>query len=405
MPVISLKSLLEPDAAPSPAPRIGIVIAHLGSGGAEKAAVVLANGLTDRGYFVDLLTWQAAGFHLKDMSAKVARIDLSAGRRPNSLQVIASLMRYMRQQRPAIIFPHLEKPSLLVIAGGLLTGYRKIVPCIQIDLFAYAAIHPNLRHRLRRWLLICFVAVLYRSTPRVVAVSEGVAQTARRLLSPLGPSVQVIYNGLDYRGLAFKAHQQVEEVWLLQKTVPVIVTCGRLTQQKAQDTLLRAFAELRRVMPVRLVILGEGEEHEALLALARQLGVAADVLLPGTVAEPIAWFAKSDLFVLPSRCEGQALVLIEALLAGVPIVSTDCPSGPREVLAHGRFGTLVPVDDIAALTEAMSHVLKSAPDIDKGALTQHLEKFTAERMVDGYLAAGSACCHESFKGAGQPQVR
>jgi glycosyltransferase involved in cell wall biosynthesis len=274
-----------------------------------------------------LLTWQATGFFLKDMSPNVARIDLSVGQRPSTVRVIRSLMRYMWQQRPAIIFPHLEKPSLLVIAGGLLTGYRKIVPSIQIDLIAYAAIHHNLRHRLRRWLLIGLVAVLYRSTPRVVAVSEGVAQTARRLLSPFGPSVQVIYNGLDYRGLVSKAQQQVEEAWLLQKTVPVIVTCGRLTQQKAQDTLLRAFAELRRAMPVRLVILGEGEEHEALLALASQLGVSADVLLPGTVAEPIAWFAKSDLFVLPSRCEGQALVLIEALLAGVPIVSTDCPPG------------------------------------------------------------------------------
>ena len=98
-------------------------------------------------------------------------------------------------------------------------------------------------------------------------------------------------------------------------------------------------------------------------------------------------------------------MLIEALLAGVPIVSTDCPSGPREVLAHGRFGTLVPVDDVAALTEAMSFVLKSAPDIDKGALTQHLEKFTADRMVDGYLAAGNVCGQESFKAAGQPRVR
>ena len=156
MPAISLKSLSEQDAAASPAPRIGIVIAHLGSGGAEKAAVVLANGLADRGYFVDLLTWQAAAFHLKDMSPKVTRIDLSAGRRPNTTQVIASLVRYLLQKQPAIIFPHLEKPSLLVIAGGLLTGYRKIVPCIQIDLIAYAAIYHNRRHRLRRWLLICY---------------------------------------------------------------------------------------------------------------------------------------------------------------------------------------------------------------------------------------------------------
>jgi hypothetical protein len=126
MPAISLKSLSEPAAAVPPAPRIGIVIAHLGSGGAEKATVVLANGLADRGYCVDLLTWHAGGFYLKDVSPKVAKIDLSAGRKPNSLQVIRSLRQYMRQKQPAVIFPHLEQASLLVIAGGLLTGYQRV---------------------------------------------------------------------------------------------------------------------------------------------------------------------------------------------------------------------------------------------------------------------------------------
>ncbi len=141
-------------------------------------------------------------------------------------------------------------------------------------------------------------------------------------------------------------------------------------------------------MPARLVILGERPEHEALLSLAHKLGVAEDVLLPGFVDNPVAWFAKSDLFVLSSRCEGQALVLIEALVAGVPIVSTDCSSGPREVLADGRFGSLGPVDNVAVLSEAMSRVLKKQPEIDKAALTEHLQKFSIENMIAGYLAVG-----------------
>jgi glycosyltransferase involved in cell wall biosynthesis len=247
----SLKSLQ--DVTVPPAPRTGIVIAHLGSGGAEKAVVVLANSLAERGYAVDLLTWHAARFYLKDVSPKGATVNLSAWRRPNRVQIIRSLMQYMRQKQPAVIFRHLEKPSLLVIVGGLLTGYRRIVPCIQIDITAYAAIHHKMQHRLRRRLLISLVAALYRLSPRVVAVSEGAARTARRLLSPFGPSVQIIYNGADYSVLLSKAQQPVEEVWLRHKTVPVIVTCGRLTQQKAQDTLLRASAALRGTMPVRLV--------------------------------------------------------------------------------------------------------------------------------------------------------
>jgi glycosyltransferase involved in cell wall biosynthesis len=279
------------------------------------------------------------------------------------------------------------------------------VPCIQIDLIAYATIHHRIQSRLRRWLLNFLVAVLYRFSPQVIAVSEGAARTACQLLSPFGPLVQVIYNGLDYSMLLSKAQQPVETAWLRSKTVPVIVTCGRLTQQKAQDTLLRAFAAVRRTMPVRLVILGEGEEHEALLSLASQLGVAEDVLLPGVVVDPVAWFAKSDLFVLSSRCEGQSLVLIEALIAGVPIISTDCPSGPREVLANGRFGELVPVDNVAALSQAMLLALKKAPEIDKAALTKHLEKFGVDQMIEGYLAAEVVRSQEIAKATEQTRVR
>ena len=324
------------------------------------------------------------GINLRDVSPQVARIDFSAGRPIGILRVIRLLRQYLRQQKPDVVFAHLEKPSLLAIVGGLLTGYRRIVPCVHIDLDAYARIH----NRLRRRFLNSLVALLYHAAPQVIAVSAGAGRAARRLLSPFGPPVQVVHNGMDLPALLSKAQQPIEVAWLRDKTVPVVVSCGRLTQQKAQDTLLRAFALLRQTTPVRLVILGEGEEREALLSLAHNLGVAEDVSLPGVVDNPIAWFAKSDLFVLSSRCEGQSLVLIEALIAGIPIVCTDCPSGPREVLENGRFGVLVPVDNVAALSEAMSRALKKRPEIDKAALTEHLQKYSVENMIAGYLAAG-----------------
>jgi len=379
--------MLQDISAPS-ARRIGIFVEHLGSGGAEKVAVVLANGLADKGFAVDILMRYGGGINLRDVSPQVARIDFSAGQPIGILRVIRLLRQYLRQQKPDVVFAHLEKPSLLAIVGGLLVGYRRIVPCIHIDLIAYANTHHSILNRLRRWLLNSMVALLYRLTPWVIVVSEGAGQTARRLLSPFGPPVQVVPNGVDLPALSSKAQQPIEEAWLRTKTVPVIVACGRLTQQKAQDTLLRAFALLRQTMPVRLVILGEGEEHDALVSLAEKLGVAEDVSLRGVVDNPIAWFAKSDLFVLSSRCEGQSLVLIEALVAGAPIVSTDCPSGPREVLENGRFGALVPVDNVAALSEAMSRVLNKTPKIDKAALTEHLQKYSVENMIAGYLAAG-----------------
>ena len=347
---------------------------------------MLANGFADRGYAVDLLLRHASGVHLKEVSPLVTKIDLSAGGKADSVTIIRSFMHYLRQAQPAVLFAHLERPALMAIVSGLLTGYRHIiVPCIHNDLIAYANSHHNVLHRLRRWLLNVMVAVFYRLTPRVIAVSDGAARTARRLLSPNGPPVQVIYNGVDFSALLSKAQQPVEKSWLRNKTVPVIVACGRLTHQKAHDVLLRGFAVLRQTTPARLVILGEGEDYQALLSLADELGVAKDVLLPGFVDNPLAWFSKSDLFVLSSRSEGLSLVLIEALAGGVPIVSTECPSGPREVLANGCFGALVPVDDVAALSEAMSRALKKKLEIDKAALAQHLEKFSINRMIDEYL--------------------
>ena len=332
--------MLQDAPAPS-AQRIGIFVEHLGSGGVEKIAVVLANGLADKGFAVDMLMWHGRGIiNLRDVSPQIAQINFSADRPAGVLRVIHLLMKYLRDKKPIVVFAHLEKPSLLAIVAGLLVGYRKIVPCIHIDLDTYASIN----HRLSRRLLNCLVAMFYSLAPQVIAVSEGAGRAARKLLSPFGPPVRVVYNGFDLAALTSKSQQPIKEAWLRNKTVPIVVSCGRLQQQKAFEVLLRAFADLRRTMPARLVILGEGPEHEALLSLARTLGVAEDVSLPGFVDNPIAWFAKSDLFVMSSRCEGLPLVLIEALVAGVPIVSTDCPSGPREILENGRFGVLAPVD-------------------------------------------------------------
>ena len=365
--------------------RIGIFVEHLGSGGAEKIAVVLANGLADKGFAVDMLMWHGRGIiNLRDVSPQIARINFSAEHPAGILRVIRLLMQYLRQKKPVVVFTHLEKPSLLAIVGGLLVGYRRIVPCIHIDLDTYASIN----NRLRRRLLNCLVAMFYHLAPQVIAVSEGAGRAARRLLSPFGPPVRVVYNGFDLAALTSKSQQPVEEVWLRNKTVPIVVSCGRLQQQKAFEVLLRAFTDLHRTMPARLVILGEGPEHEALLSLARTLGVAEDVSLPGFVDNPIAWFAKSDLFVMSSRCEGHPLVLIEALAAGIPVISTDCPSGPREILENGRFGVLVPVDDVAALAEAMLRALKNRPEINKAELAKHLQEYSVENMIAGYLRVG-----------------
>jgi len=146
--------------------------------------------------------------------------------------------------------------------------------------------------------------------------------------------------------------------------------------------LIRAFAEVRRQRPARLIILGEGEERAELEALIGQLGVAADVSLPGFRDNAMAYMAKSAVFVLSSAWEGLPTVLIEALAAGTRVVSTDCPSGPREILQGGRLGALVPVGDAPALAIAIAATLDRSVD---AVPTEALKPFTRDAAVDHYL--------------------
>jgi glycosyltransferase involved in cell wall biosynthesis len=192
----------------------------------------------------------------------------------------------------------------------------------------------------------------------------------------------VVYNPVITPEIMALARQTPDHPWFAAGGPPVILAVGRLTPQKDFPTLLRAFAEVRRRRPARLLILGEGEERAALEALGADLGVAADVALPGFRENAMAYMAGSALFVLSSAWEGLPTVLIEALAAGTRVVSTDCPSGPREILQDGRLGSLVPVGDVAALADAMTAALArpAAP-----APAEALTPFTRDAAVDHYL--------------------
>jgi glycosyltransferase involved in cell wall biosynthesis len=194
--------------------------------------------------------------------------------------------------------------------------------------------------------------------------------------------VEVVYNPVITPAMLAQARQQPDHPWFGAGQPPVILGVGRLTRQKDFPTLIRAFAEVRRRRPARLIILGEGEDRPELEALIGELGLADHVALPGFRDNAMAYLAGSALFVLSSAWEGLPTVLIEALAAGARVVSTDCPSGPREILQDGRLGVLVPVGDAPALARAMANALDGpASTVPPDALTP----FTLDAAVDNYL--------------------
>jgi glycosyltransferase involved in cell wall biosynthesis len=236
-----------------------------------------------------------------------------------------------------------------------------------------------------RWLRVAPMRLFYPAVDKVVCVSQGVeADTALLTGLPAG-RLTVIRNPVVTPRLAELAAEPVDHPWAADASVPLILGAGRLTEQKDFPTLVRAFAALRSRRPARLVILGEGRLRGRLTAQAEELGVAADMALPGFTPNPYAWMARASLFVLSSAWEGSPNVLTEALALGLPCVATDCPSGPRELLADGRYGPLVPVGDAAALAEAMIRTLEAPlpPDELKAAVAE----YSRDAAAAGYLAA------------------
>jgi glycosyltransferase involved in cell wall biosynthesis len=177
----------------------------------------------------------------------------------------------------------------------------------------------------------------------------------------------------------------VEHPWLAKDAPPVVLGVGRLTEQKDFPTLLCAFTEVAKQRDARLIILGEGQLREALREQARQLGIADKVAFPGFTDNPWAWMRRSAVFVLSSRWEGSPNTLTEALALGTPVVSTDCPSGPRELLSGGDIAPLVPMGDITALSEAILSTLSNPPEA--ATLVNAVKDYHQDVSAKGYLDA------------------
>lgn len=294
---------------------------------------------------------------------------------------LPALAAYLKRERPAALLSGGEWPNVVSLLGRRLAGgATRVVVSEHIHVGASTA---GAAQRKRRELLPRLMARLYPRADAVVAVSEGVRQDLLGRF-PLPPAlVRTVYNPVITPALLAARDAPLDDLWFAPGAPPVLINVAQLRVQKDQATLLRAFARLRARQPARLLILGEGNRRPALETLARELGIAADVRLAGFVPNPLAYVRRARLFVLSSAWEGLPTVLIEALACGCPVVSTDCPSGPAEILDGGRYGALVPVGDVEALAAAMEAAL--AADVDRQALERRGLEFSAATVAPAYL--------------------
>ena len=357
-------------------PHIAVFMPTLEGGGAEKVMVNLINGFCRRGYEVDVVLAQARGAYLAQLPPQARIVDLQVTR---VLYALKPLVKYLRSARPLAMISAMDHCNVIALLSKRLAGAAtRMVISVHSNFTMNNAKSGSVVASLARF----WVRPFYHRADRIVAVSTGVADDLCASLSLPRPQVQVIHNPVVTPELFRLAAEPVDHPWFDCADIPVILSVGRLNSAKAFDTLIRAFSLIRQQVPARLLILGEGEDRASLERLVQQLGLQQDVQLPGFVANPFAYMRVCSLFVLSSRWEGFGNVLAEALACGARVISTDCPSGPAEILENGRFGRLVPVDDAAALAEGVITSLKSGERIDAAAAS---ERFVEEKIVDRYL--------------------
>lgn len=339
----------------------------------------LADGLLQAGHAVHLVLVKARGAHAPEIPLGVRVVHLNARHTFTSL---LALVRYLRRERPAVLLAAKDRAIKVAVVARALAGFpTRLVG--RLGTTVSAALEGKSRLRQATW--YAGMRLFYPRVDYIVAVSEGVADDVRRITGLSRERIGVVRNPVWTPRLDHLAAEPAPHPWLHDRAVPLILGAGRLTRQKDFPTLLRAFARVRARRVCRLIILGEGEQRSELLALAKKLGIAEDFALPGFQRNPYAFIAHASLFVLSSAWEGSPNVLTEALALGIPVVSTDCPSGPRELLAGGRYGKLVAVGDADALAGAMIETL--VHPLARETLREAARPYSLEASTRGYLDA------------------
>lgn len=359
--------------------RIALLMQDFSGGGAERMMVNIAEGLAARAHEVEIVTVRPEGPYRNRVPLHIPVVTLGPRR---VSRAIPALARYLRRRRPDAALSTLVHMNVAAVLAR-----RASRAPTRIVLREANRIREDSRAEPRPLIRVAYrlLPLLYSWADHVIAVSEDVAGEVRQLTSLPPDRVTAVNNPvLSRRDLAaISSSTPPPHPWLSEE-IPVILAIGRLAPQKDHATLLDAFARLRREHPARLVVLGQGDLEGAIRQRGRDLGIDDSMALVGFQKEPFTWLKHAAVLAHTSLWEGSPNVVVEALACGVPVVATDCPGGPRQILDGGRYGELVPVGDARAVADALARVLDERPD--SKSLQRRAIEFTAEKVVRQYEA-------------------
>lgn len=356
--------------------RLAFLLPDFRIGGAERVALSLITEFVNRGIEVDLVLLRCEGELLELLPTGVNVVPLRAGRIRNS---ILPLARYLRERKPDGLQASIWPITLAAILGrAIARSSCRLVISDHSNVSLPFRERPFLR-RLIGWSM----RVFYPFADARLCVSRDVAVDLAEVSGLNQSRFEVVYNPIEQRSGQWTA--EAEAQWKTRGRR--ILSVGTLKREKNHLLLMRAFAILCRHEAASLTIVGEGPMRLLLESVAEDLGISEAVSMPGQALDPTPYYATANLFALTSDFEGFANVLVEAMAAGLPVVSVDCRSGPREVLADGEFGRLVPVDDAEALAMAIEQSLLEGPDPErlKARASQFRPELAANRYAEFLL--------------------
>lgn len=336
-----------------------------GCGGAlTNVSVSLASGMALHGHTVDMVTLNTDKDALTRFYSHVegiSKVNVYRLGVQHTRTCLRRLVKYYRAHKPDVMFSQLTYTNAFAVIAKFLSFTRSVNILLEGTLVSKvgeedAKYDPKLR--LVPWL----VKFVYPHADGLIAKSHDVLRDVREIIGNRldGIKIRVLPNPYNVEGIRSLAKEPVDHHWLAGNKVPVILSAGRLVEPKAFDILISAFAGVVREMACRLIILGVGPERAKLEALARKLGVAHHMDMPGWVANPWKYMWRASFFVLPSRYEGWPSAVTEAMICGVPVITTDCPGGGREMVENEKNGLIVPMDDVDVLKQGMLRLLNDS---------------------------------------------
>lgn len=355
--------------------RLAVFLPSLGGGGAERVVVSLLRGFVEKQVAVDLVLAKAEGVYLSQVPSTCRIFNL------NSRGVLASLPKlvfYLRRERPFAMLSIMNYANIVAIIACFLSRVKTRLVISERCSFVGANVLPGTKGMLIRFLM----KYMYPYADSIISISKSISNDIQSIFKINRENIYTVYNPLCVdvdmdKLLSSRLHKWFDE------PVPVVIAAGRMVKQKDFATLLYAIKYIHFCdREIRLIILGEGEDRKSLEGIIKENGLEDCVFLPGFVSNPLAWFAQSSIFVLSSAWEGFGNVIVEAMACGVPIVATDCPHGPSEILEDGRWGRLVQVGDAKGMASAIMSTLddEEHPDVMARAAF-----FSFDRAVIDYL--------------------